>query len=123
LHVTQDASFAQQNNRICNICSINMLAATFREQFLGLKAGVFLSLHSMLVLIVVGRLQSHIICTRHATVSCSATCAAFKRIACMFVLLDLAGRVHLYWLRYQVQTIRTSKMLRINFESVLLSLI
>jgi len=52
-------------------------AATFREQFLDLKAGVFISLHSMLVLIVVGRLQSHIICTRHATDSSSATCAAF----------------------------------------------
>ena len=35
-------------------------AATFREQFLDLKAGVFLSLQSMLVYIVVGRLQSQI---------------------------------------------------------------
>jgi len=37
----------------------------------------------------------------------------FKRIACMFMLLDLAGRAHFYWLHYQVQTIRTSKMLAI----------
>ena len=35
-------------------------AATFRDQFSNLKAGVFLSLQSMLVYIVVGRLQSHI---------------------------------------------------------------
>jgi len=35
------------------------------------------------------------------------------RIACMFMLLNLAGRAHLYWLHYQVQTIRTSKMLAI----------
>ena len=47
----------------------------------------------------------------------------FKRIACMFMFLDLAGRVHFYWLNYQVQTIRTSKMLRINFKSVLFTLI
>jgi len=31
----------------------------------------------------------------------------------MFMLLDLAGRAHFYWLHYQVQTIRTSKMLAI----------
>ena len=37
----------------------------------------------------------------------------FKRIACMFMLLDLAGRAHFYWLHYQVQTIRTGKMLAI----------
>jgi hypothetical protein len=42
----------------------------------------------------------------------------FKRIACMFMLLDLAGRVHFYRLHYQVQTIRTSKMLRVKSESV-----
>ena len=47
----------------------------------------------------------------------------FKRIACMFMLLDLAGRVHFYWLYYQAQTIRTSKMLRVNSESVLFTLI
>jgi len=41
----------------------------------------------------------------------------------MFMLLDLAGRVHFYWLYYQVQTIRTSKMLRVNSESVLFTLI
>ena len=28
----------------------------------------------------------------------------FKRIACMFMLLDLAGRAHFCWLHYQVQT-------------------
>ena len=47
----------------------------------------------------------------------------FKRIACMFMLLDLAGRAHFYWLHYQMQTIRTSKMLRVKSESVLLTLI
>jgi len=31
----------------------------------------------------------------------------------MFILLDLAQRAHFYWLHYQVQTIRTSKMLAI----------
>ena len=35
-------------------------ATTFREQFLDLKAGVFHSLQSMLVYIVVGRLHNHI---------------------------------------------------------------
>ena len=39
----------------------------------------------------------------------------------MFMLLDLARRVHFYWLHYQVQTIRTSKILRVNSESVLLT--
>ena len=47
----------------------------------------------------------------------------FKRIACMFLLLDLAGCVHFYWLHYQVQTVRTSKMLRVNSKFVLLILI
>jgi len=41
----------------------------------------------------------------------------------MFMFLDLAGRVHFYWLHYQVQTVRTSKMLRVNSKFVLLILI
>jgi hypothetical protein len=42
----------------------------------------------------------------------------------MFMLLDLAGRAQFYWLHYnQVRTIRTSKMLRVKSESVLLTLI
>jgi len=44
-------------------------AATFCEQFLDLKADVFLSLQSMLVYIVVGRLQSHI-CNKHLAYYC-----------------------------------------------------
>jgi hypothetical protein len=28
----------------------------------------------------------------------------------MLMLLDLAGRAHFYWLQYQVQAIRTSKI-------------
>ena len=41
----------------------------------------------------------------------------------MLMLLDLAGRAHFYWLHYQVQTTRTSKMLRVKSESVILTLI
>ena len=64
-------------------------AATFREQFLDLKAGVLLSLQSTLVKNV-GRLQSHIICTWHATASSTETCAVFLK-DCMHVLVAGPG--------------------------------
>jgi hypothetical protein len=78
-----------------------------------LKASVFLSLQSMLVLNVVGKLQSHIISTWHATASNTETCAAFFK-ECMHA--HFAGpeeHENLYWHHCQVQTIGKSKMLAI----------
>ena len=65
------------HNRTIAYIPYTCFAATFKEQFLNLQAGVFLSLQSMLVLIVVGSLQNHIICTWHASDSSTETCAAF----------------------------------------------
>jgi len=66
-------------------------AATFWERFLDLKAGVFHSLLSMLVLNVVGRLQIHLRSTWHATTSRTETCAAFLK-DCMHVHVAGPGR-------------------------------
>ena len=66
-------------------------AATFKEQFLNLQAGVFLSLQSMLVLNVVGSLQIHLRSTWHATASSTKTRAAFFK-DCMHVHVAGPGR-------------------------------
>ena len=79
------------HNKLVAYVPCTCVAATLKEQFLNLKDVVSLSLQSMLVLNVIGRLQIHLRSTKNATTSSTETCAAFLK-DCMHVHIAGPGR-------------------------------